>query len=209
MGILVTPARRRAAAAFTCTVIAAATAISGASAASATPRPATHHPASSHAAAGHAAAGHAAAGHPAAPVSVKAVNQAVSSSAQRATQAFWTPAAMKAATPLAVPEPYKGTPGPPPRTPHPSKINGVPTVGALFMTTGLKRHFCTASVVNSLTANLVLTAAHCVYGSSAATHIEFVPEYHDGLQPYGGWPVQTVTVASGWQIGRASCRERV
>jgi V8-like Glu-specific endopeptidase len=75
----------------------------------------------------------------------------------------------------------------------------VPTVGALFLTNGLQRHFCTASVVNSLTADLVLTAAHCVYGSSAATNIEFVPEYHDGLQPYGGWPVQTVTVTSGWQ----------
>jgi V8-like Glu-specific endopeptidase len=168
---------RKAAAAFTLTAFTLATAISAATAtaAAASPRP-----------------------HPASPVT-SAVTSTVSSAAQRATHDYWTPAAMKAATPFAVPEPLKGTAGPPPKTPHPSKIDGVPTVGALFLTNGLKRHFCTASVVNSLTADLVLTAAHCVYGNAPATHIEFVPEYHDGLQPYGGWPVQTVTVATGWQ----------
>src|SRR5579875_3883750 len=182
MGILATPARRRTAAAFTFTAFTLATAVSGASAASAS----------------------AAARHPSTPNPDSAVIQTVSSAAQRATQSYWTRAAMKSATPLAVAEPQKGSsqsgsPGPPPKTPHPTPFNGVPTVGALFMTNGLKRHFCTASVVNSLTADLVLTAAHCVYGSSPATHIEFVPGYHDGLQPYGAWPVQTVTVASGWQ----------
>jgi V8-like Glu-specific endopeptidase len=75
----------------------------------------------------------------------------------------------------------------------------VPTVGALFFTTGTHTHFCTASVVNSLTANLVLTAAHCVYGSTYASNIEFVPEYHHGKLPFGAWPVQAITVASGWK----------
>jgi hypothetical protein len=41
-------------------------------------------------------------------------------------------------------------------------FNGVRTVGALFYTTGSKAHFCTASVVDSATLNLILTAAHCV-----------------------------------------------
>src|SRR6202035_5759978 len=45
--------------------------------------------------------------------------------------------------------------------------------------------------------NLILTAAHCVYGSRYATNIEFVPEYHNGQQPVGGWAVATITVAAG------------
>jgi hypothetical protein len=27
-----------------------------------------------------------------------------------------------------------------------------------------------------------------------------VPEYHDGKQPYGAWPVRAITVASGWKV---------
>ena len=75
----------------------------------------------------------------------------------------------------------------------------MPTVGALFFTTGTKKHFCTASVVNSFTADLILTAAHCVYGTTYASNIEFVPQFHNKKQPYGAWPVQTITVATGWQ----------
>jgi len=130
-----------------------------------------------------------------------AITHAVSASAQGATRDFWTPAAMRAATPLPLPEPLKAT-VPAVRKqviPHPTAFNGVPTVGALFLTVGKQRHFCTASVVNSRTANLVLTAAHCVYGSAPATNIAFVPQYHYGHEPYGAWPVETVTVAAGWQ----------
>ena len=72
------------------------------------------------------------------------------------------------------------------------------TVGALFYTTGSKAHFCTASVVDSATLNLIVTAAHCVYGSSYATNIVYVPEWHNGISPYGRWPVTRITVAQGW-----------
>jgi V8-like Glu-specific endopeptidase len=81
----------------------------------------------------------------------------------------------------------------------PTHFAGVPTVGALFFTTGTKQHFCTASVVISKPENLILTAAHCVYGSSYASKIVFVPKYHSGKQPYGVWPVQKITVAAGWR----------
>jgi V8-like Glu-specific endopeptidase len=92
------------------------------------------------------------------------------------------------------------TPQPPPWTPNPVYLDGVPTVGALFYTTGTKTHFCTASVVDSATLNLVLTAAHCVYGSDGpATSIVYVPGWHDGISPYGAWPVTSVTVAAGWK----------
>jgi V8-like Glu-specific endopeptidase len=126
--------------------------------------------------------------------------RAVGPAAQQAAHTFWTRSRMADATPVnsqtdsAVPD------GPPPGTPSPTQFAGVPTVGALFFTSGTNQtHFCTASVVNSLTANLVLTAAHCVYGSGYARNIEYVPAYHDGQQPYGAWPVQTITVASGWK----------
>ena len=123
---------------------------------------------------------------------------AVSAAAQRASRTFWTPARMAAATPMQAAD-ATAPPTPPPGIPSPTHFNGVPTVGALFFTTGTQQHFCTASVVDSPTANLVLTAAHCVYGSSYATNIEYVPQYHYGQQPYGGWAVTSITVAAGWR----------
>ena len=83
--------------------------------------------------------------------------------------------------------------------PRAVSFSGSPTTGALFYTTGGKNHFCTASVVDSTAGDMVLTAAHCVYGKSFATNIEYVPGYHDGKQPYGAWPVAEITVASGWE----------
>ena len=131
----------------------------------------------------------------------------VGAAAQSAAGSYWTPARMATATPLTSAQaPAAGpehaaasTPQPPPGTPDPTYFNGVPTVGALFFTTGSQAHFCTASVVDSATLNLVLTAAHCVYGSGYATNIAYVPEWHSGVSPYGAWPVRSITVASGWQ----------
>jgi V8-like Glu-specific endopeptidase len=132
-----------------------------------------------------------------------AITHTVSASAQQATRGLWTRQATESATPLPRPEPVKATATAaavnPNVIPHPTAFNGVPTVGALFLTIGKQRHFCTASVVNSLTANLVLTAAHCVYGSGPVTNAAFVPGYSYGHEPYGAWPVETVTVAAGWQ----------
>ncbi|HYZ56814.1 MAG TPA: trypsin-like serine protease, partial [Streptosporangiaceae bacterium] len=127
------------------------------------------------------------------------VVHAVSPAAQRATRTFWTPSRLATATPEQGGIKSNATAGAPPGTPTATKFNGVPTVGTLFYTVGRRQHFCTASVVNSATANLILTAAHCVYSSTYASNIEFVPEYHGGLQPYGAWVVQSITVATGWQ----------
>jgi V8-like Glu-specific endopeptidase len=122
----------------------------------------------------------------------------IGQSAQSAARGFWTASRMATATPA----PAVGRIGaadPPPGTPDAVTFDGVPTVGALFFTTGSGRHFCTASVVDSDTEDLVITAAHCVYGSGYATHLEFVPGYQDGRQPYGAWAVQSVVVASAWR----------
>lgn len=144
------------------------------------------------------------------PPAASAVTYRVSAVAQRTAVAFWTPARMMAATgdsgarvapggraaPMA---PARDAAGPPPGTPTAVKFSGVPTTGALFYTTGTAKHFCTASVTDSQPGDLVLTAAHCVYGSGYATNIAYVPEYHSGQRPYGTWAVTSITVATRWR----------
>ena len=124
----------------------------------------------------------------------------IGQAAQGAARIFWTASRMATATPAtSAPAGKVRTSGPPPGTPNAATFDGVPTVGALFYTTGSGRHFCTASVVDSDTENIVITAAHCVYGSRYSTNLEFVPGYRDGRQPYGAWAVRAIVVASGWR----------
>jgi len=74
---------------------------------------------------------------------------------------------------------------------------GTPAVGALFTMSGgkLGRHFCTASVVNSPHGDLVITAAHCVSGTSG---VAFVPGYDRGATPYGVWTVTKIYADRSW-----------
>ena len=75
---------------------------------------------------------------------------------------------------------------------------GTPAVGALFTTSHgkLGRHFCTGSVVNSPGGNLVVTAAHCVSGTSG---LVFVPGYNGGAKPpYGVWRVTRIFTDRSW-----------
>jgi V8-like Glu-specific endopeptidase len=146
----------------------------------------------------------------------QAVTYAIGPAAQRAALAFWTPARMEAATSVSQTATAQGTlprtrvpvshsepemPAAPKGTPTAVHFDGVPTVGALFFTTGTARHFCTASVTDSQRGDLVLTAAHCVYGSSYAANIAYVPMYHNGARPHGTWPVTSITVGAGWRTG--------
>ena len=75
---------------------------------------------------------------------------------------------------------------------------GTPAVGALFTTSAgkLGQHFCTASVVDSPAGDLVITAAHCMTGTSGT--VDFVPGYDRGSQPYGIWTVTKVYVDQAW-----------
>jgi len=125
----------------------------------------------------------------------------VGRAAQDATRAFWTASRMAEATGVqdTAAQAKARTANPPPGTPSATPFGGVPTVGALFYTTGSGAHFCTASVVDSKLENLIMTAAHCVYSTGYATNIEFVPGYHDGRRPYGAWLIQAVVVAKGWR----------
>ncbi len=156
------------------------------------------------------------------PPATQAVLHPVAPLAQAAARGFWTAPRMASATPVgrlpgrSRPASRPGspkqaspgqaspgqasTPAPPPGIPKPTYFNGVPTVGALFFTTGTQAHFCTADVVDSATSGLVLTAAHCVYGNGGyATDLAYVPNWHRGVSPYGMWAVRSITVAAGWQ----------
>jgi V8-like Glu-specific endopeptidase len=75
---------------------------------------------------------------------------------------------------------------------------GTPAVGALFTTSAgqLGQHFCTASVVDSPAGDLVITAAHCLTGTSGT--VAFVPGYDRGSVPYGVWTVKEVYVDKAW-----------
>jgi len=74
---------------------------------------------------------------------------------------------------------------------------GTPAVGALFTMSGgkLGRHFCTASVIGGPHGDLVITAAHCVSGSSG---VVFVPGYDHGASPYGVWTVTKIYADRSW-----------
>jgi V8-like Glu-specific endopeptidase len=76
---------------------------------------------------------------------------------------------------------------------------GTPAVGALFTASGgkLGQHFCTASVIDSPTGDLAITAAHCV--TSSLGTIAFVPGYDNGATPYGVWTVTKVYVDQAWK----------
>jgi V8-like Glu-specific endopeptidase len=80
-------------------------------------------------------------------------------------------------------------------------FSGSRTVGALFPPGGLE-HTCTASVVDSATGNLLITAAHCIVGT--AHGYRFAPGYHDGLEPFGSWTVVAAYGAPQWLSGRAA-----
>jgi len=74
------------------------------------------------------------------------------------------------------------------------------TVGALFTLSAggqLQNHFCTASVVDSPSGNLIVTAAHCMQGQRLG-HVAFIPGYTAGLAPYGLWTVTKVIEDQPW-----------
>jgi V8-like Glu-specific endopeptidase len=73
-------------------------------------------------------------------------------------------------------------------------------IGAIFALTPagqLGSHFCTASVVDSPSGDLVLTAAHCVQDHKAS-QMAFIPDYYAGRWPDGVWRVTSVIVDRNW-----------
>ncbi|WP_406298007.1 serine protease [Embleya sp. NBC_00888] len=83
-------------------------------------------------------------------------------------------------------------------------IAATPAIGALLHVADGEdpEHFCTASVVRSPNRNLVVTAAHCVFGDAFASDIAFAPGYHDGVMPYGAWVLSRIDVDPRWVADR-------
>jgi V8-like Glu-specific endopeptidase len=134
-----------------------------------------------------------------------AVSYHVAAAAQRQARGYWTPARMASAVTEGAGEILPQlAPLAPPGIPAAARFSGVPTTGTLFYTTGARGHFCTASVVDSATGNIVLTAAHCVYSAARgyARDLEYVPGYDNGREPYGAWTVTVITIARGWRASQ-------
>lgn len=73
----------------------------------------------------------------------------------------------------------------------PEKQDYVPkTIGRLYFTNARgEDRVCSASVVNSRTQNIIITAAHCVYTRNTGwnKNIVFIPAYDNGSAPFGKW----------------------
>lgn len=107
---------------------------------------------------------------------------------------YWTPRRMLNAEPWGGPEPTG-------QTPSAWTARRAPRVGAIFVRNGRSDHFCTASVVDSLGHNLLITAAHCIHGGKGgkyASDIVFIPAYRDGTAPYGVWSPTGLVVDPRW-----------
>jgi Trypsin-like peptidase domain len=84
-------------------------------------------------------------------------------------------------------------------SPDAASFDGLPQVGALFQGSWPSEpHFCTASVVDSRSGDVIATAAHCLSGD--AKDLQFVPMYHDGQAPYGAWNVTGAYVSQRWLL---------
>lgn len=82
-----------------------------------------------------------------------------------------------------------------------SPVIAAPRVGALFSHGANGNHFCTASVVASPGHDLLITAAHCINGGKGGGYnqdIVFIPDYQDGVQPFGVWTVSKLFVDQHW-----------
>ncbi len=112
----------------------------------------------------------------------------------RGLDAYWTAARMEAAQPVPddrAPQPRRAGDPVPPSHPFP----GIPQVGTFFWTDGTNTgRFCGATVVRSPGRNLVVSAGHCLSHPDPKKHLSFVPQYHDGLKPFGVFPVEAIYI---------------
>jgi V8-like Glu-specific endopeptidase len=120
-----------------------------------------------------------------------------------ASESYWTPDRMRAATPYDSRPAGEPAPGPAARAAsrEATVFHGVPSIGALFFRNGGGDHYCTASVIDSRKRNLLITAAHCIHGGRGrgyVSHVAFVPKYDGGRHPYGVWTAKLLVVRAGW-----------
>ncbi|MET8756515.1 trypsin-like peptidase domain-containing protein [Lentzea sp. NPDC004782] len=81
-------------------------------------------------------------------------------------------------------------------TPQSQVTTPRPEIGSLSNSGDPKDHHCSGSVVSSPRGNVIVTAAHCVYGKR---NVFFSPGYHDGQAPYGTWQSAAIYVDDGYK----------
>lgn len=116
--------------------------------------------------------------------------------------AYWSPKRMAEALPAEVTKgaragattaPTEDGPRPGEHIPPSRSFDGIPQAGTFFWTDaqGTGRT-CSGSVVRSPGHDLVLSAGHCLKGYAGPAprrRLAFVPRHHDGLKPFGVFPV--------------------
>jgi V8-like Glu-specific endopeptidase len=80
------------------------------------------------------------------------------------------------------------------------------TVGKLYFTTPQGNSECTASVVSSGNHDMIWTAGHCVTDGARNwyNNFQFVPDYHDGSWPLGGWVWKSASTPTAYLDGANS-----
>lgn len=76
-------------------------------------------------------------------------------------------------------------------------------IGKVFFTLGGVNYVCSGNAVSSLNKSTVATAGHCLNeGPGAfATKFIFVPQYQDGVAPYGRWTARSYSAPTQWTSG--------
>ena len=135
-----------------------------------------------------------------------------------ATTDFWTPDAMRAATPLdgvlstvgnSLTRAVAG--GVPSLIPASASTTGGPwtgggqvtkTAGRVFFLFNGAKASCSGDAVTSGNKSVVITAGHCVkYQGTWHTNWVFVPGYNNGNAPYGEWPASQTLTTPQWEAG--------
>ncbi|MFR0355093.1 trypsin-like serine peptidase [Streptomyces sediminimaris] len=111
---------------------------------------------------------------------------------------YWTPERMAAAVPENVPVTAEPAPAPPCELPgafkttlvqNPATKSPYQRAGALFFVREGVDYYGSASAI---THNGILTAAHCLYGSTVRKYVSkaaYVPGYQEHDEPLGKWPL--------------------
>ncbi|MEU9116828.1 trypsin-like serine protease [Streptomyces sp. NPDC048483] len=117
--------------------------------------------------------------------------------AARSDDGYWTPQRMRAAKPASGEGGWGSRVARPAADPVPPShpFDGLPQVGTFFWTDGSNTgRFCGGTVVRSPHRDLVVTAAHCLRSPDPKRNLSFVPQYHDGVKPYGIFPVDRIYI---------------
>ena len=80
------------------------------------------------------------------------------------------------------------------------------SIGKLFLSHPSGVGKCTAVVVDAPNQSTLLTAGHCLNSATngGTTSARFVPGYHDGIEPFGGWTSARLAQAAPWAASRNS-----